>query len=323
MQALYERNAGDVNAGAFYALSLVALVYDGVDSTANRRKAIAILQPLFAAHSDNPGVDHYLIHASDDPRLARYGLAAARNYARIARDSAHALHMPSHIFTRLGYWQESIESNLASAAAAEKSTRSGRDDEWTYQLHALTFLEYAYLQSGQDAAAWRVVDELSSIPGTSAQELAEDQASLRTTYLIETHQWKQTAAVKLPSGDSLPGDQWLISWTRTIGEARSGNAVQAQQDFRKLQQEDAAMRAEAKRKGCQSSGDPVGLLEAQAWEEFAAGKRNEAVQSMRQAVAKEGPDGAGNAGRFAARITQAWGSFQELRSGAPRIAEPV
>ncbi|MGH9404168.1 MAG: hypothetical protein ACRD2P_18950, partial [Terriglobia bacterium] len=148
MEELYERRPADVNAGAFYALSLVALAQDGVNNLQNRKHAIAILDKLFSTHPGNPGVDHYLIHASDDPRLASFGLAAARNYAKIAPDSAHALHMPSHIFTRLGLWQDSIHSNIASAAAAERATKSGRDNERTYQIHALTFLEYAYLQSG-------------------------------------------------------------------------------------------------------------------------------------------------------------------------------
>ncbi|MDE3110931.1 MAG: hypothetical protein KGL02_13445, partial [Acidobacteriota bacterium] len=122
MEKVYANDTGDVNAGAFYALSLVALAQDGVDGLANRKHAIAILQKLFIAHSDNPGVDHYLIHAADTPELAPQALAAARKYATLAPDSAHALHMPSHIFTRLGYWQESIESNSASEAAAAKAT---------------------------------------------------------------------------------------------------------------------------------------------------------------------------------------------------------
>ncbi len=118
MQKLYADNPQDVEAGAFYALSLVALAQDGVDDLGNRRKAIAILNPLFERQPNDPGLAHYLIHASDVPELAPEGLPAARLYAKIAPDSSHATHMPSHIFRRLGLWQEMINSNIAAMAVA-------------------------------------------------------------------------------------------------------------------------------------------------------------------------------------------------------------
>jgi tetratricopeptide (TPR) repeat protein len=132
----------DVEASAFYALSLVALADEGVDGTANRKKAIAILTPLFKTHPDSPGVAHYLIHAADTAQLANEGLAAARAYAKIAPDSSHALHMPSHIFTRLGLWQESIASNIAASTAAAHATEM-HVAESHYQTHAMEFLDYA------------------------------------------------------------------------------------------------------------------------------------------------------------------------------------
>jgi hypothetical protein len=292
MEQLYKRDPTDVNAGAFYALSLVALAQDGVQEMANRRHAIALLDTLFQDHPDNPGVDHYLIHASDSPALAQYGLAAARNYARIAPDSAHALHMPSHIFTRLGYWQESIQSNLASSAAAQLATKSGRDNESAYQLHALTFLEYAYLQSGQDADARRVIAELPAVPGDSRTDLAEDQALFHATYDLETHQWKSASALALPAGDPYPRDKVEIYWTRTVGAARSGDPADARRDFRKLIGAYTAARAEMKRHGYQSSeGESVGQMEAAAWMQDAEGHHGQAMKMMRSAVEKEGPDG--------------------------------
>lgn len=292
MESLYSRHPEDVNAGAFYALSLVALAQDGVQDMANRKRAIAILDKLFAKHPNNPGVDHYLIHASDSPALARYGLAAARNYAKIAPDSAHALHMPSHIFTRLGLWQESIKSNLASAAAAEKATESRRDNEWTYQIHALTFLEYAYLESGHDADARRVIDEVKNVPGDSAQDLRENQTFFRTTLLHETHQWKKAAGLALPAGDLYPGDRIEVYWTRAVGAARSGDAAAARKDFGELKEAEIASRSEMKGRGLKpSSGESVGDLEAEAWIEQAEGKHDRAVKTMRAAVNKEGPNG--------------------------------
>jgi hypothetical protein len=292
MQAFYARYPGDVNAGAFYALSLVALAYDGVNDVGNRKQAIAVLEKLFREHPGNPGVDHYLIHASDSPELAQYGLTAARNYARIAPDSAHALHMPSHIFTRLGYWQESIKSNLASAAAAEAATKSGRDNEWGYQMHALTFLEYAYLQSGQDADAKRVISEISTIPGDGRMDLIENQALFQATYDLETHQWKNAAGLALPAGDNYPRDEVEIYWTHAVGSARSGDPASARKDFRRLKRAYAAMRAEMKKGGYKpSQGESVGQMEAKAWLEDSEGHYDKALKTMRAAVDKEGPNG--------------------------------
>lgn len=287
MARLYQDNPKDVNAGAFYALSLVSLAQDGVDDLANRKHAIAILNKLFAAHSDNPGVDHYLIHAADTPQLASFGLAAARNYAKIAPDSAHALHMPSHIFTRLGYWPESIKSNIASAAAAEEATKSGRDNEWSYQIHALTFLEYAYLQSGQSEAARQVIGNVLKTPGDNAKDLAEFKAMFEVTYALENHDWKAAAALSIPPGDPFPGDRESAEWARTIGAARSGNPAAARQNLLALQSASADMN----KKSSQPPSESVEEMEAEAWLDQAEGRGPQALGKMRAAVEKEGPYG--------------------------------
>ncbi|HKT70423.1 MAG TPA: hypothetical protein VJP83_13350, partial [Terriglobales bacterium] len=135
MAQLHQEFPSDDEGAAFYALSLVALAEDGDNEMANRKQAIAILQPLFLKHPDNPGMAHYLIHATDTPQLASQGLEAARAYAKIAPASSHALHMPSHIFIRLGLWQDCISSNLAAAAAAAQATRAHLADSG-YQFHA-------------------------------------------------------------------------------------------------------------------------------------------------------------------------------------------
>lgn len=289
---LYQQHPHDVSAGAFYALSLVALAQDGANGLAYRKQAIAILDKLFAAHPDNPGVDHYLIHAADTPQLAAQGLAAARNYAKIAPDSAHALHMPSHIFTRLGYWQESIHSNLASAAAAEEATKTRRDNEWHYQIHAMTFLEYAYLESGQNAAARRVIDEVEKVPGDSAKDLVETRALFEATYVVENHDWQAAAALTVPPGDPYPGDRKSIYWVRTVGAARSGDVAGARQDYQKLKEACASANARAKKMGYMSdSGAGAGQMEAEAWLADAEGRHQQAVVMMRAAVEKEGPYG--------------------------------
>ncbi len=137
---------------AFDALSMLASVSPDDTSLSHEHQALAILVPLFAAHPEHPGLAHYIIHTCDTPALAPDGLGAAREYARIAPSSPHALHMPSHIFARLGMWPEDIDSNLASVAASEKAEAAGQPGS-AHQMHADEFLIYAYLQVGQDEKA--------------------------------------------------------------------------------------------------------------------------------------------------------------------------
>src|SRR5229473_3107865 len=152
MEQLAARYPEDREAAVFYALALNATALPTDKTYADQLKAAAILEKVFAEQPQHPGVAHYLIHSYDYPPIAEKGLNAARRYASIAPAAPHALHMPSHIFTRRGYWQDSIESNRASAAAAP--------DHFN-QLHALDYLAYAHLQMGQDAAAKRVLDQVN------------------------------------------------------------------------------------------------------------------------------------------------------------------
>jgi tetratricopeptide (TPR) repeat protein len=231
MEKLYADHPEDNEAGELYALSLIALAQMGVRDLANRRKAIAILEPIFAEYPNNPGAAHYLIHASDVPELAPEGLAAARAYAKIAPDSAHALHMPSHIFRRLGLWQEVIDSNLASAAAAAKATNEHRGDA-SYQFHAMDFLDYAYLQSGQQAKARRVVEELKDVPHGGEPNVIDQQNELSARNALELHLWKEAAALPIPKERFLWQD--FTYWTRAIGAARSGDAAGARSAVEKV-----------------------------------------------------------------------------------------
>ena len=162
MAKLYNHYPNDVDAGAFYALSLLASAAPDDTSLTNARNALTVLNPLFAKNPDHPGVVHYIIHACDTPSLAPQGLAAAERYGAIAPSAPHAVHMPGHIFARLGMWQQDIDSNLASVAASEHAEarhQSGAFD----QLHADDFLLYAYLQSGQDAKAKGIVDKTAAL----------------------------------------------------------------------------------------------------------------------------------------------------------------
>src|SRR5437660_7174924 len=214
LERLHRENPGDVELGSFYALSLVSLAYEDHDNEmADRRKAIAILEPLLQQHADHPGVAHYMIHATDRPELASQGLDAARRYAAIAPDSPHALHMPSHIFVRLGLWQDSIASNVAANASGAHAAEMHLA-EAHYQTHAMDFLSYSYLQSGQEAKAREVIEHTGHIVGANEEDKADDRANLAARTALELHRWREAAALAVPATRK----DWLdtIYWAPSI-----------------------------------------------------------------------------------------------------------
>ncbi|MHB8540113.1 MAG: tetratricopeptide repeat protein [Candidatus Acidiferrales bacterium] len=289
MGRIFTKYPDDVNAGAFYALSLITLQGKPADELANRKQAIAILDKLFAEAPNNPGVAHYLIHATDTPELAPQGLVAARRYAKIAPDSAHALHMPSHIFTRLGMWQDSIRSNLASMAAAAKATQAG-ENQASYQLHAMDFLDYAYLQSGQAAKAQEVVGDLNNVPGATAENIARNAAWLGARNALELHQWKQAAALQIPNVPLESQD--TTYWARAIGAARTGDVAGARSDIESLAKVMAAQGVYEKKMGdAAPSGESVQQQEADAWLDDAQGNTEAALKTMRSAADREDSSG--------------------------------
>src|SRR5271168_291345 len=234
MQQIYQHYPQDREAAIFYALSVRANAPIGDRTYANQKKASAILEKLFAEYPDHPGLAHYIIHCDDYPALAPLALDAARRYAKIAPDAPHALHMPSHIFTRLGLWQESIDSNLASAAAARKNGLLG--DE----LHALDYLVYAYLQQGRDREAQAVFDGIPKLQTSDAAYFAGlySLASMPSRLAVERHNWSQAAALTLPA-DTFPGGGY--AWTeadmyfaRALGAARSGDSAAAHKGLEQL-----------------------------------------------------------------------------------------
>lgn len=287
---LHEQFPDDDEAAAFYALSLVALAdVEHIDDLANRKKAIAILEPLFHRDPDNPGSAHYLIHATDFPELAPLGLDAARRYARIAPDSSHALHMPSHIFSRLGLWQESIASNIAAAASAAHATEMHTADAH-YQFHAMDFLAYAYLQSGQETNARQVAADGKNVPGANAEEAANRQASLDIAIALELHRWKEAAALPIPAVRAAWQDSTY--WARAIGAARSGDVTAAKLSVKKLQETVKAREAHSKESGYEVSGEKAtDLREAEAWLAFAEGKADAAVKELRAAADRQDAKG--------------------------------
>jgi len=280
MNKIFTKYPDDVNAGAFYALSLVTLQGKKEDQDANRAQAIDILNKLMAVAPNNPGVLHYLIHAADTPELASQGLVAARRYAKIAPDSSHALHMPSHIFVRLGLWQEAIDSNIAAAEAAAQATQAGKADA-TYQFHALDFLNYAYTQSGQAAKAQDVINQLKSVPGATPDDLARETAWLTARTALELHDWKSAAALNFPD---LKGDsQQSIYEVNAIAASRNGDTTAAAAAFDKLQAIEAPQQDKTK--------NSVGYQKTVAWIHFAKGNSESAVKDMLAAAKKEEADG--------------------------------
>jgi len=292
LEKLYQQDRHDPEAGSFYALSLIALSGEDKDHTVDDlKKAIAVLQPLLQEHPDHPGVAHYLIHAADRPELASQGLEAARRYAAIAPDSSHALHMPSHIFVRLGMWPESIASNTASKAAGAQAA-AAHHAEAHYQGHAMHFLMYSYLQSGQEAKAREVIEQSKDIVGADADYKASAQAFLSAIAVVDLHRWKEAASLPAPSKGGRD-----TYWARAIGSARTGDIKQAESDVKHLAQLIGERQKRSHGKSEAGSNEkPSDLREAEAWLAYAQGKTDDAVAELHAAADhedKEGGEGVG------------------------------
>jgi tetratricopeptide (TPR) repeat protein len=228
MGALSAAYPTDLEAKLFYALALLAA--DPPDDTAlkNPKMAVAILNPLLRAYPGHPGIAHYIIHASDNPKMAEQGLDAARRYAAIAPSSPHALHMPSHIFARLGLWQDDIRSNLASKTAAE--AHGGRHVGAEDRLHAMEFLEYAYLQIGRDDEAHKILDEARTVKANDVDPAYPDywgivEARFPMLFSIETEDWVAAEHLQpVTGGDTLSGGLTLLAHAIAAGHRRDGRA---------------------------------------------------------------------------------------------------
>jgi tetratricopeptide (TPR) repeat protein len=270
----------DGEAQAFYALSVLALPHD---DTKTREQVIAILNKLMASQPEHPGAVHYLIHAADTSELAPQGLEAARRYARIAPDSSHALHMPAHIFVRLGLWQESVDSNLAAAAAAAEATKNHMG-EAQYQFHAMDFLDFSYLQLGEEAKARQVVEDLSKVTGASEGWIKNLRVILTTRNLLELHRWKEALALA-PQGD--PFEFQLVYALHAIAASRTGDAHAAGENYKSLKK---AM----KQKGGKERLEDYRRQEVEAWVAFAKGDNKKAVKLMRAAAEKQEQEDSGD-----------------------------
>ena len=291
MKQLYESYRTDQEAGVFYALSLIATGMMSNDHTYRREKEAAqILNGVLAHQPQHPGVAHYLIHAYDYPPLAQLALAAARSYAKIAPASAHAQHMPSHIFIRLGLWQEAIRSNLdAEASAKAFAARNKLAGAWDEQLHAMDYLVYAYLQTAQDKHALAVLEELKQIQSVDPKnfKVAYSFAAIPARYLLERKRWDEATKLTLPPNTAgmFPWQKfgWAeahIHFARALGFARSGDVASARQEMDKL----AALRDSLVVGNGEYDWAKQVEIERQiaaAWVAYAEGKTDESLRVMR------------------------------------------
>ena len=283
MKKVYESYPDDHEAAVFYALSLLASEPPGDTTFTNRKQAAAILEKLFATQPDHPGVAHYLIHTYDKPQLAELGLPAARRYAQIAPAAPHALHMPSHIFARVGLWQDDINSNLASIAASRKTAAMGMGGEG-HQFHAMSFLFYAYMQSGRDADAKALIEEIRAMPnkkddmyGKGYDPHAATLAHLSAEYPIEMHDWA-TAAALPPAEVDGPAEYSVIDLARAIGSAHLHKPEDVRKDIAGIEKRHQQL---VKEKSEFADAVEDDRKVAQAWLAFAEGKYDDAVEALR------------------------------------------
>jgi len=275
-QALAAKYPKDDEAQIFNALYLIAIQERSDQTYGNALQAAEILEKQFGKHPNHPGIAHYLIHAYDAPPIAQKGLPSAKRYARIAPDAPHALHMPSHIFTRVGAWQDSITTNRRSAEVALKG-KEGDD-----ALHALDYVVYAQLQLGRDSEAQNTVTQAMGIGGSTPRFIAPyAQAAMPARLAVERGAWKEAAQLQ-PSPSKFPFTEAITYQARTIGAARMGDASAAKADLEQIAQRRDALRA-AKNDYWATEVEVMRLASA-AWVSFADNRADEALGLAREAA---------------------------------------
>lgn len=289
MAALAARWPDDAEARIFYALALGQSALPTDKTYANQLRAAAILEAEFVRQPEHPGLAHYIIHSFDVPPLAARALTAARRYADIAPDAPHALHMPSHTFTRLGLWEDSIATNLKSAAAAHRDPGAAAEE-----LHALDYQVYAYLQTAQDTAASRILPLVAPlaarIPDGGAGNAAPPSAgyfaaaAIPARYALEREAWAEAAALT-PVASPFAFASAVTHFARALGAARGGQVAAARREVAQL----AALRdaLQAANDAYWAEQVEIQRLGAAAWVAMASGQRAEALAMMREAAARE------------------------------------
>ena len=292
MEKIYQKYPTDKEAAIFYALALDATADPADKLYSNQKKAGAILTGLYPNEPGHPGIVHYIIHSYDYPELAALALPAARIYASIAPSSAHAQHMPSHIFTRLGLWDECIKSNLVSISAAKcYAENAGIKGHWDEELHGMDYLVYAYLQKGDNKLAKEQNEYLKNIHEVYPAnfKVAYAFAAIPARYLLENKMWKDAATLETNPADfpwkKFPWQKAILHFTRLLGAVHIGNMVSAKAELKDLNTIYDTLVAQ--KDIYKANQVQIQIKTAEAWIKFGEGENMEAVKLMHAAATME------------------------------------
>jgi tetratricopeptide (TPR) repeat protein len=292
MERLYRDYPDDKEAAVFYSLALTGGASPADKSFTRQKKAGEILNGLYPGQPNHPGVIHYIIHSYDSPELAPMGLDAARKYAAIAPSSAHAQHMPSHIFTRLGLWDENIKSNLIAAASGKcYAENTGIKGNWDEELHAVDYLTYSYLQKGDNVNAKAQVDYVRSMNVVSPMNFKVSYAfaAIPARYLLENKMWEEAATHELHKGsvpwEKHPWQKAIHHFARLLGAVNTGKLDAARTELTQMKiMHDTLINQKDTYKATQVQ---IQVKSAEAWILFKEGKNKEALEAMKAAAELE------------------------------------
>ncbi len=292
MEKLYISYPEDKEAAIFYALALDAAAEPTDKTYANQKKAGAILNTLYAEEPNHPGIIHYIIHTYDYPGLAVLALLSARKYAAVAPSSPHALHMPSHIFTRLGLWDECIKSNIASISAAQCYAESASiKGNWDEELHSMDYLVYAYLQKGENNFAKEQLEYLNTINEVYPVhfQVAYAFAAIPSRFFLENKKWAEGAELQIHPVNfpwsKFPWQEAIFHFTRLLGSAHRGNLDTAKSELTKLKQLHDTL--EKQKDFYKSKQVEVQIKTGEAWVQFKSRNKTEALNLMKHAADME------------------------------------
>ena len=296
MERIVRKYPNDREAFIFYALALVTAA-DPADKTyAKQKKAGRILEDLYPGQTDHPGVVHYIIHAYDSPELAEFGLDAARKYASVAPSSAHALHMPSHIFTRLGLWDECIRSNQASVSSAKCYAEAiGLKGHWDEELHGLDYLTYAYLQQGNKDSATKILEYLNTIKQVEPLnfKVSYAYAAIPSRIVLENRMWREAASLEAgPAGFPWKDHPWqysIVHFTRLLGSVHTGELAAARKELQHLRQNHQTLLD--LKDAYKANQVDIQARTGEAWILLKEGKKDEALALMQLAAKMEDETG--------------------------------
>jgi tetratricopeptide (TPR) repeat protein len=293
MEKIYRTYTDDKEAAIFYCLALDAAADPRDKTYTNQRRAFEILNALFKQYPLHPGLAHYIIHNCDYPELAALALPAARKYASIAPASAHAQHMPSHIFTRLGLWDECIKSNLVSVSAAKCYAEKAKlDGHWDEELHGLDYLVYSYLQKGADDLAKQQLDYLITITKVSPPSFktAYAFAAIPSRYFLERKMWAEAAALQIQHTnvpwEKFPWQEAIVHFTRLIGSVHIHNLDEAKKELGNLRSSYDVL-TKQKDKAKEAAQVAVQIKAGEAWIEYKKGNNDKALELMKSAADME------------------------------------